>query len=597
MTAIEQDVETQEEQGELAIPREAHALEISYLAHGIIEPDPEQPRVDADDELRASIAAEGIRQPIQVRPHPERLGEYMIIDGERRWRGAAGVMDPVPCIVRQDHDHDARRLIGQLTSNTGKPLTALEEARAYHRLLVAGMTQADIARALGIPRTTLGDRVRLMELGPWIPLIEAGTLSLSLAVEHLVPVRGIPEALQIELVAKFREYLKNFDDDEHASPWADMPFSFGPWLTSVVRPLCYPITKTKDSWDRQPEFDTRSHDAECDCGGVMIELNAAARKCCGNPEWWKPLQREARKATREKAGPKDGVSPAAKLPAWARKMPAESQLRREKYYYQERKGEHQIIDGGKWNIRSLEFDPDAFLANVDPAKLILVTCGQEQPSVATTDTAALEIAKASYADRQASRRAAYVAKRAEALGKIAGDSDHAVRGDGVARMLALLAEERDGAELMLSAAELLGYELPPRKNVWIDTAVVAKWAGALEPKAASRLATAVVAMHAHKWPTIDDALEKASESENANLLRIPMRWPGTAPERDAKSEPAAAPDLACIGCGCTEDNACEGGCAWLAVDKKRNVGVCSSCAEDKAAAREMLKADAKGDRK
>jgi hypothetical protein len=39
----------------------------------------------------------------------------------------------------------------------------------------------------------------------------------------------------------------------------------------------------------------------------------------------------------------------------------------------------------------------------------------------------------------------------------------------------------------------------------------------------------------------------------------------------------------CVGCGCTDDHACRGGCAWLRVDYEEGIGVCSNCAEYEAA--------------
>lgn len=593
---------------EIGIPSEARELAIEYVDRSLIAPDPDQPRVDADAELKASIAAEGIRQPIQVRPHPERLGEYMIIDGERRWRGAAGVMDSVPCIVRNDHDHDVRRLIGQIVSNTGKPLTPMEEARAFHRILATGISQADLARQLGRPRTTVGDRVRLMELGPWIPLIESGEIPVAHAIEHLVPLRGIPDKFHVHLIEKLRKdfrFNRNAEGEEgekgEVIPNGMSSYDFGNVLDQLARPLFYPLVKTKASYDKQPEFDTRAHDAECSCGGIQrgeFHGDDDTRRWCGNPDWWRPLHRSAiaAKSAKSKASKKGGAA----LPTWAR-LPAEASARQEKYYYTARKGEYEIVDSGEWNVGALKFDPDAFLAQVDPAKLILVTCGDKKPSIATTDVAALKAAQASYAERLASRRAAYVEKRADALGKAMGDADYAVRGDGTAAILALVARDTRAARLLLSAAELLGLEIPEQKKGWFDTTDIAKWAAALETRPATVLATALVAMVAQRWQSIDEALEKSAQSEHANLRRIPMRWPGTPAPKDGatkkakKAAPAPAAELTCIACGCMEDNACEGGCAWLAVDKKRNAGVCSECAADKAEAREMLKDHASAD--
>lgn len=38
-------------------------------------------------------------------------------------------------------------------------------------------------------------------------------------------------------------------------------------------------------------------------------------------------------------------------------------------------------------------------------------------------------------------------------------------------------------------------------------------------------------------------------------------------------------EIICIGCGRTEERACEGGCSWVAVDEDRRVGICSRCAK------------------
>ena len=118
------------EQLEIAIPEAARRLDIVYIPRALIHPDPDQPRVDADDELRAKIAREGVLQPLTLRPHPTIISEFMIVDGERRWRGSEGVQDELPAIVRQDKEDPTERLITQLIANSGKPLTPMEEARA-----------------------------------------------------------------------------------------------------------------------------------------------------------------------------------------------------------------------------------------------------------------------------------------------------------------------------------------------------------------------------------------------------------------------------------------------------------------------------------
>lgn len=44
----------------------------------------------------------------------------------------------------------------------------------------------------------------------------------------------------------------------------------------------------------------------------------------------------------------------------------------------------------------------------------------------------------------------------------------------------------------------------------------------------------------------------------------------------------------CIGCGCTDLRACEGGCSWLAVDRGKGIGVCSRCAQNRQHAVNVL---------
>jgi DNA-binding XRE family transcriptional regulator len=63
----------------------------------------------------------------------------------------------------------------QVTANTGKPLTPVEQGMAYKSIIEEeGWTQAQLAKALGIPKSTVGDRIRLIELDPvWLDLMIA----------------------------------------------------------------------------------------------------------------------------------------------------------------------------------------------------------------------------------------------------------------------------------------------------------------------------------------------------------------------------------------------------------------------------------------
>src|SRR3954469_22150864 len=107
---------------------------VLYIPRNTIHPDPDQPRVKVDDELQASIDSEGIIQAITVRPHPTIEDEWMIVDGERRYLGGAHLRT-LPCRIRLDLEEPVNRLITQLAANSGKPLTAIEQARAFKKAL------------------------------------------------------------------------------------------------------------------------------------------------------------------------------------------------------------------------------------------------------------------------------------------------------------------------------------------------------------------------------------------------------------------------------------------------------------------------------
>jgi hypothetical protein len=95
-TAVtEYDTETRElwDDQQLALPvdSQAHDLELTYIAHEQIHPDPDQPRKDVDGELRDSIRANGILQPISVRFARERAGDCECCG--RAWRDIAGAAE------------------------------------------------------------------------------------------------------------------------------------------------------------------------------------------------------------------------------------------------------------------------------------------------------------------------------------------------------------------------------------------------------------------------------------------------------------------------------------------------------------------------
>ncbi|MEJ2576902.1 MAG: ParB/RepB/Spo0J family partition protein [Gammaproteobacteria bacterium] len=141
-----------------------------------------QPRRDFDEdklrELADSIAAQGVVQPVVVRPVSG--GRYELIAGERRWRAAqlAGLHE-IPAVVREVDDQSAMAMA--LIENIQRAdLNPLEEATALHRLLEEfGLTHQQAAQAVGKSRTTVTNLLRLLELNPDVKqLIDEGRLEM-----------------------------------------------------------------------------------------------------------------------------------------------------------------------------------------------------------------------------------------------------------------------------------------------------------------------------------------------------------------------------------------------------------------------------------
>jgi ParB family transcriptional regulator, chromosome partitioning protein len=150
-----------------ALDRLASGAPVTHLPVDLIRRGRYQPRRDFDPdslrELADSIAAQGVIQPIVVRPVGE--GHYEIIAGERRWRASqqAGLTE-IPVVVREV-DEQSAVAIGLIENIQRADLNPLEESAALNRLLHEfGLTHQQVAEAVGKSRTTVTNLLRLLEL-------------------------------------------------------------------------------------------------------------------------------------------------------------------------------------------------------------------------------------------------------------------------------------------------------------------------------------------------------------------------------------------------------------------------------------------------
>lgn len=144
------------------------SLPLELLQRGRYQPRMDM-RPDSLRELADSIKAQGLVQPILVRPvGPHVAGEsrrYEIIAGERRWRAAqlAGLAQ-IPAVVRDVPD-EAAMVMALIENIQREDLNPMEEAGALSRLIQEfGLTHQAAAEAVGRSRAAVSNLLRLMEL-------------------------------------------------------------------------------------------------------------------------------------------------------------------------------------------------------------------------------------------------------------------------------------------------------------------------------------------------------------------------------------------------------------------------------------------------
>lgn len=160
---------------------------VQELAVADIRANRYQPRTDFDEaaleDLKASVEAYGVLQPVLVRRLPDAEGGYELIAGERRLRAAklAGLAK-VPAIVREYSDAETSE-IALIENLQREDLNPMEEARAYQSLIGSfGLTQDEISKKVGRSRSHIANFLRLQKLDEKVQdYVASGTLSMGQA--------------------------------------------------------------------------------------------------------------------------------------------------------------------------------------------------------------------------------------------------------------------------------------------------------------------------------------------------------------------------------------------------------------------------------
>ena len=161
---------------------DANDGEAQRIPLDLLHPGPHQPRKRMDeeglDELAQSIRAQGVIEPIVVRPRP--AGGYEIIAGERRWRAAQRAeLSTLPAVVRNADDSEAVAL-ALIENIQREDLNPLEESEALRQLQGAySLTHEQLAEMVGKSRAAVTNLLRLLNLDAVArELLAEGTLEM-----------------------------------------------------------------------------------------------------------------------------------------------------------------------------------------------------------------------------------------------------------------------------------------------------------------------------------------------------------------------------------------------------------------------------------
>ena len=181
---------------------------VRYINLTAVHANPHQPRQsfnDAEiDELAQSIKTHGVLQPVLVRPSQSHDGHFEIVAGERRFRAAQKAsLSQLPVLIRDFSDLAALEIA--IVENVQRSdLSAMEEARAYQRLIDEfTLSQREVAEKVGKERATVANFLRLLKLPEGVQqLLEEGKIS----VGHAKAILTVKEpAAQINLANKVIE--------------------------------------------------------------------------------------------------------------------------------------------------------------------------------------------------------------------------------------------------------------------------------------------------------------------------------------------------------------------------------------------------------
>ena len=163
-------------------------------------PNPYQPRKTFEPaklkELMNSIRESGVIQPLIVRKAGEK---YEIVAGERRWRAAKEVgLDFVPAVVRK-YDDATMMEVALIENMQRSDLNPMEEAEGLRNMMdKLAITQAEVAKKMGMSKTAVSNSLRLLNLPDSIrKFVEKGDMTMG----QVRPLLGVGDEKRMEEMA------------------------------------------------------------------------------------------------------------------------------------------------------------------------------------------------------------------------------------------------------------------------------------------------------------------------------------------------------------------------------------------------------------
>ena len=195
--------------------------ELAHVPIEQIHPNPRQPRKRFEHEATAGLAdslrAQGVIQPVVLRPRPE--GGYELIAGERRWRAAREAGLPtVPAVIREADDRETL-LLGLVENVARENLSPVEEARGYAVLMDEfDLSLGDVSERVGRSKPAISNKLRLLDLpDDLLAMVERGELTEG----HARAVLAVPDQVgRRKLARKIVSQGMSVRAAERAARWS-----------------------------------------------------------------------------------------------------------------------------------------------------------------------------------------------------------------------------------------------------------------------------------------------------------------------------------------------------------------------------------------